>query len=558
MKTVIFVTFENECAPLGGLAAVMRVLPERVAERRRGRCFTITPLFREIVKCRPAVLESIRPTGIAGTLEFGRTTHRFEVWHRDVRGYTTYFVDAPEFFNAPCDCEDPPRPEAPCNPYRDPAQPDQLQRDALFFCAAVPKVLTGLHVRRDLILCLQDWETACTALTAKRDPGLSSVSCLLTLHNSYDVEWRAPAWRALSTRRRPGRTVLSAVAGLLDGPVCTVSRQFAHELEHELVHRKIFAPHLQKLFRTQTLCGIDHGTFQPRDFPVVAGPRGARKTGSPVLKEKNRRRREMIRALTDDVPSRAWGTLTLTNFEGPVFLFSGRDDARQKGYDVAAAAIRRVPVGRARYVLTPIPGDEGEAGLSFLKQLAEEREGEVKVFPFRMASGYGALQRGASFMVMCSFYEPFGSATEGYAVGTPVVARATGGLVQQIVPHPGRSLTAAVQKLSGRYHQSSDPPTGFLYREPDVNPKETERGWRQIFDHPREHDRVAERAAIPVFQAMAEQAAAALHDALELYETDQTAYGNMILNGFSMLETFSWERTVQRYQEIFETLPSVK
>lgn len=555
MQTVIFVTFENECAPLGGLAAVMRVLPRRVAEQRRGQCFTITPLFREIVKCRPTVLESIHPTGIAGALEFGRTRHRFEIWQRDVHGYTTYFVDSPEFFNAPCHCDDP-GPEAPCNPYVNPAQPDQLRRDALFFCVAVPKALVGLHVRRDLILCLQDWETACTAMTAKREPGLSSISCLLTLHNSYDAELSAHAWQAVSPQRRSGRTVLSKMAGLFDGPICTVSRQFAHELEHEPIHRKIFAPHLQKLFREQTICGIDNGTFHPRDVPVVAGTRGAQRTG--ILKEKSRRRREMIRALTDYVPSRAWGSLDLTNFEGPVFLFSGRDDARQKGYDVAAAAIHRVPVGRARYVFTPIPGDEGEAGLSFLRKLAEEREGEVKVFPFRMASGYRELQRGASFMVMCSFYEPFGSATEGYAVGTPVVARATGGLVQQIVPYPGRSLTAAVKTLSGRYHHPSDPPTGFLYREPDGKPKETEREWRQLFHPTGQHDRVAERSTIPLFQAMVDQAATALQDALELYETDQTQYGTMILNGLSMLEKFSWEKAVQHYQEIFETLSSVK
>lgn len=557
MQTVIFVTFENECAPLGGLAAVMRVLPRRVAEQRRGRCFTITPLFREIVKCRPTVLDSVRPTGIAGALEFGRTRHRFEIWQRDVHGYTTYFVDSPEFFNAPCNCDDP-GPEAPCNPYVNPAQPDQLRRDALFFCVAVPKALVGLHVRRDLILCLQDWETACTAMTAKREPGLSSISCLLTLHNSYDAELSARAWRAVSPRRRSGRTVLSKMAGLFDGPICTVSQQFAHELEHEPIQRKIFAPHLQKLFREQTICGIDNGTFHPRDVPVLTGTRGARRTGRLILREKSRRRREMIRALTDYVPSRAWGSLDLTNFEGPVFLFSGRDDARQKGYDVAAAAIHRVPVGRARYVFTPIPGDEGEAGLSFLRKLAEEREGEVKVFPFRMASGYRELQRGASFMVMCSFYEPFGSATEGYAVGTPVVARATGGLIQQIVPYPGRSLTAAVKTLSGRYHQPSDPPTGFLYREPDGKSKETEREWRQMFHPAGQHDRVAERSTIPLFQAMADQAATALQDALELYETDQTQYGTMILNGLSMLEKFSWEKAVQHYQEIFETLSSVE
>ena len=73
-----------------------------------------------------------------------------------------------------------------------------------------------------------------------------------------------------------------------------------------------------------------------------------------------------------------------------------------------------------------------------------------------------------------------------------------------------------------------------------------------------QHDRVAERATIPLFQAMVDQAATALHDALELYETDQTQYGTMILNGLSMLEKFSWEKTVRHYQEIFETLSNVE
>ncbi len=31
-KSVVFVTFESEFAPLGGLAAVMRLLPKRMAQ----------------------------------------------------------------------------------------------------------------------------------------------------------------------------------------------------------------------------------------------------------------------------------------------------------------------------------------------------------------------------------------------------------------------------------------------------------------------------------------------------------------------------------------------
>ncbi len=555
MKTGVFLTFENEFAPLGGLAAVMRVLPKRMAGQWNGPCVTITPFFREIMKCRPDVLESIHPAGIAFSLNFGGDTHAVSVRrHEDARGFRTYFVDSPAFFNAPCDCGDPPGAEAPCNPYVDPADPSQLLRDALFFCAAVPHVLAALRFTKNLVLCLQDWETACAAMTAKQDARLTSVSCVLTLHNAYDRRVSAGDWRVMTDQRISGRTILTKMAAFLDGPVCTVSQHFAHELKHDPVQRKIFAPQLQKVFHTRAICGVDNGTFREIDFPGETRDRADQGDYRPLLKEKAKRRREMVKHLNAYAPAHAWGSLDFRDFEGPVFLFCGRDDPRQKGYDVAAAAIRRVPAGRARYIFAPIPGDEGVEGLLFLKKLAEERAGEVKVFPFRMTRGYEALQGGASFAVMCSFYEPFGSATENYAVGTPVVARATGGLVQQIVPCSSRSLTALVKKMSRRYHAVSAPPTGFLYHERTLNAKATERDWRKILNcgyWPRRCDRVVARSSIPVFQSMVEQAAAALRDAAELYETDQARYARMIANGFHMLEKFSWETAVRRYREVF-------
>lgn len=557
MKTRVFVTFENEFAPLGGLAAVMRVLPKRMAEQWHGPCVTITPFFREIMKCRPEILESICSTGITVSVTFGNDTHVIEVWHHeDDQGFTTYFIDSPEFFNAPCDCGDPPDVNAPCNPYSNPENPSQLLRDALFFCVAVPRALVELQFTNDLVLCLQDWETACVAITAKQEPRLESVSCVLTLHNSYDRSVSTRDWRAMRTQRVSGRTVLTKVAAFLDGPICTVSRHFAHELGQDPVQRKIFAPHLQNIFRKHTIRGIDNGVFSALDFPRDARDHAVQGRYRPLLHEKGTRRQEMVKQLTEYVAPRAWGSLDFTGFEGPVFLFFGRDDPRQKGFDVAAAAIQRVPVGRARYIFTPIPGDEGVEGLVFLKKLAEERAGEVKVFPFRMAQGYSALQRGVSFVVMCSFYEPFGGATEGYAVGTPVVARATGGLVQQVVPYHAKSLTGIVRNLSRRYHSVSASPTGFLYHEAKLNVKTTEHGWRAILEcgyWPRQ-DRVAERSSIPVFQSMVEQAATALQDAMELYETDQTEYARMIVNGFHMLDNFSWDTTVRQYQEVFTTL----
>ena len=146
-RTVVFVTFESEFAPLGGLAAVMKKLPKRMAEMGEA-CMTLTPFFREITSRRhPTLFEEIHSTGQKFDLSFGGKSHEVEVFeHRDGNGFTTYLIDSAAFFNAPCDCGNPPDPKTPCNPYLNPSHPGQLLQDALFFCAAVPKALVGLGI----------------------------------------------------------------------------------------------------------------------------------------------------------------------------------------------------------------------------------------------------------------------------------------------------------------------------------------------------------------------------------------------------------------------------
>ena len=161
-------------------------------------------------------------------------------------------------------------------------------------------------------------------------------------------------------------------------------------------------------------------------------------------------------------------------------------------------------------------------------------------------------------MVMCSLYEPFGGATEGYAVGTPVVARATGGLVQQVVPYPSVALNAAVRTLSDQFHRESDAPTGFLFRESGLGVKKAAQGWSAILDcaYWPGGDRLQERMQIPLFRSMVQAAEGALSNAIELYQTDQIGYAQMINQGFHMLDRFSWDQAVREYQEIFSSLPS--
>lgn len=558
-RTIAFVSFENEFAPLGGLAAVMRLLPKRMAQMSQDQCITLTPFFREITKCKPKVMDSIHSTGKKFSLLYDGIEHQVEIFqNQDANGFTTYLIDSAKFFNAPCDCGDPPSMKAPCNPYLNPAHPEQLLDDSLFFSAAVPHALVALELTQNVILCLQDWEAAGAAIMAKNDPRLSGISCLLTLHNSYDRPITPPEMKRMTEGVLPGPTVIAKASQFFDGPICTVSQHFARELVQVPVHRDIFAPHLQILFQHRTILGINNGLFSQLDFPAQPLAQAAAGNFQELLKEKDQRRKAMIHTLKNYQPQGAWGSLEFDNFDGPVFLCFGRDDPRQKGYDLAVAAIDRIPRGQAKFVFTPIPGDEGVQGLQFLKNLAERRQGEVKVFPFRMQQGYMELQRGASFMVMCSFYEPFGGATEGYAVGTPVLARATGGLIQQVIPYPNPALPLELQEMKGRYQQEADEPTGFLFHESGLGPEETEQGWREILEcaYWPDGDRLQERMPIPLFRSMVQAAEGALSRAIELYNDDQLGYAKMIYQGFHMLDRFSWDQAVREYQEVFSSISS--
>lgn len=559
-KTVGFITFESEFAPLGGLAAVMRFLPKRMAEVEGWESFTMAPFFRAITRCKQHVYDAIVSTGKTFSVPYGSDVHSAEVFQFvDDRGFHTFLIDSPDFFNAPCDCGDPPHPATPCNPYVDPLKPRQLLEDSLLFCAAVPKALGALGYTRDLVLNLQDWETACVALTTKEEPGLQAPACVLTLHNSYDQPVSETDFQKISKRSLIGSTVLSKMIPFVEPPLCTVSKQFAQELVTESVHTKAYAPHLQAAFKRKKILGINNGLFGKLDFPEAA--RTAADSGhiQGLLDAKQERRQAMIDILQEYRPERAWGELEWKEFDGPVFLFLGRDDPRQKGYDLAAAAIQRIPPGEAKYIFTPIPGDEGVDGLGFLRKLAEQRPGEVKIFPFRMARGFIELQKGASFLAMCSFYEPFGAATEGYAVGTPVVARATGGLVQQVVPFPSASLSDSVRRLTHAFHTDHDPPTGFLFRERRLSPVKMKDGWRKILDcaYWPDGDRLQERLRIPLFDAMVTAASQAFRDAIEVFTHDQASYADMINAGFRMLEHFSWDIAVREYDPVFQSALSV-
>jgi glycogen synthase len=555
-RTIVFVTFETGLAPSGGLAAVMKVLPNEMA--RHERCLILAPYFANISPAVPVV--TTFPLAILDR-EYQVQIHR----SGDETGTATYLLAAEGFFSAPSD------------PYLNPEGANKLVEDALFFCAAVPRALAKISrlagtTASDLLLNLQDWETACVARAVRRHPDLQRVACVLTVHNPYDRyldPGSSPLIASLMGHLGLVRdNVLAQMIPLVDGPLSTVSQNFADELLSDPLHTDVFAPHLQALLASKGVIGIDNGIFGERHFPFSEQVRQEAEEGRfEKLQAAKWARRETLGQVLEDYQRQlaghrragkeAWGRdLTLSDPRLPVFLFMGRDDPRQKGFDVVAEAIRHIPLSQARYIFAPMPGAEGLDGLAFLQKLAEERPGEVKAFPFRLDfEAFQALRAGSSFMVMGSFYEPFGAANEAYLSGMPVVARATGGLVQQVAPYPSASLSRHGRQLVALFHGRKAEPTGILFREPVV--PDVVGAWRTIvtcdywYKAPR-GDRIEDRRGTALFDAMVQSAAWGLQDAIELYRSDQEAYARMIYHGYKMLDDFGWDRAVRGYRRLYD------
>lgn len=580
-EMIIFASFETEYFALGGLGAVMKLLPLEVGVEK---CIVVAPFFRKLIDPAGLVARGSMAKAtslLTFSLGIGDEVYPVEVIEAlNDKGLRTYFISSPEFFNAP---ENPylnPRdPLLPLDPSRNPINQEALTEDALFFSIATPAVIAELIRARVLdggpfTFHLQDWEAAAIAQSVRRTPArsmLDSARCVMTIHNPYD----RPLHRKNSPRvcrfaehlgLFPGRSILEQVIPMLDAPVSTVSTHFAHELTSEVLYTRIFCPHLQQAFQTKGLVGIDNGIFGDRVFPFSHDAEAEAGHGSyAILREEKWNARQALGSVVNNYRQQlieagrcsVWGgPLDLEDPAVPVFFVLGRDDPRQKGFDTVVGAIRKLPRGSARFVFAVMPGDEGLKGLGFLERLARERPGDVCVFPMRVEkSVFTALQRGCSYLLMASMYEPFGAASEGYLCGLPVVARATGGLIQQVVPHAGcmkddAIMSPAAREIVAGHHRAFDRPTGILFRE-KVSPALEASGWREIVDcgyweKVPKVDRVDGRRSIKLVQGMVKSAAAALRLAMDVYR-DQDAYSAMIYNGWNLLPEFTWKRAVEGY-----------
>jgi len=552
-----FVTYETPFAPAGGIAAVMGRLPHYVFKASGLETVVVTPYHHKIEKTASLPTQEVGQTLVDSPS--GNLPIKLRLYKKDVLWYFLQ-PEQPDFFAGH------PHPFRVGETHDEAAR--NLLRDSLLFGKATAKALQEIDQNADWILMMQDWEAATTALALSGTQ--HRMKLFLTLHNSYDspVTDEDMAQWGIQYNSCPGTTVLNRAIPSAQRTIFTVSDQFAEDLCDDEFQSKIMAPHLNEMLRPRLL-GVNNGPFA--DLAVGLGILRKAMAGKyePIAEWKAENRKKALSSLKDFEPSPEkpiWGDRTKFNSDPSVcwFVMAGRDDPRQKGYDIAAGAVEMFlkDNGKAFFFFFPMPGDEGLPGLCFLKDLALRFPENVLVLPFIWSEGFFAVLRGASFGLMPSLYEPFGMANEFYLNGTPGIGRTTGGIIQQIVPLRGVacfSHTAEVR--AAKWHGSSANPTGLLFRETD-DIESSERDWHGINRAAYKlggelPNRLEERRGIAgdpdlpgyqLFRAMSDELRWALNDAVRLFTQCPDLYYRMVTDGINFIQrTFSWERAAAEY-----------
>jgi glycogen synthase len=581
-KTIVYLTYENPRGASGGIRAVAAELPKEMRKYLESEgvdrnfdpeIIRLSPLHTNLItKYDPAALNEVGSCYVP----FGGDERILtRIFRTEVAGETWHLFDAEDFFNADGGYGN-------TDPYidsrEDRSQRDgegsKLLRDSLFASRAVPEILIALGKTKDLIVHSQDWEFATAALTVKEsiaEGRIESAAVLLTLHNPYDHSLGTATLSLISKKTKDeqwpeikgmGRaTVLTRMIPLLDGPVSGVSHQFVKELTQSPQLTGVFTSHQQGAFGYQGLVGIDNGPFLPESkiqrFSDAAIEEAKKRKPKRILAEKLERRSAGLAVLQRYVqdlqlrpdPKRPlFGYLdggakgkSLAELEDnvPIFMMPGRLEPGQKGYDVLARFIESVPQGFCKFILTPMSplaeDPEIKPFMEDLRRLAEARAGDVVIFAHRMEEGFSEAMAAATWSPWPSLYEPFGGANEFYALGTPVVAHAVGGLLQQVVD----------------FNQNPFAATGLLYSENISGFGSGAEIQRQYWDVHQAGPRG--RMTVPVYQSHYQSLTLALAQAIALYKHHPEAYGRILSNLHTMYQALSWRKPVEDYLRWYET-----
>ncbi len=527
---IIYCSFENRFAKSGGLGAVTQtILPYLNSYNPGTKAILITPFYSNIINEK-----SIKKINLKTSVPFDNNNIETEILEYNLK-YSSpkngklneYYIKAKGFFNSKNSINDP----YIYDQNNTKKNNENLLLNSLFYCKAVPYILNKLKIKNNIIFHLQDWQTGLTALTSKEallNNILESCSTTITLHNSYDQSIDKKYLKKITSRLLPLKkpTVLQIALQLADTPITTVSKNFSKEFTKDKIQKENFAPHLQKIFKQIKITGVNNGMFI--DFPEEY--KNKKKLNIKDIKTiKNTARKKLLEILEEYPKTECFGELTykdksITHLPDtiPIFVMTGRLDFSQKGYDVFLMALKKIKKDHIKAVLTPKPVKDSD--LNFFKKITKECKGNIIVFPKNMTHGFGELQMGSTFGIMPSIYEPFGAAVEYMVKGTVVIARKTGGLINQINSN-----------------------CGILYRESSDNYT-----LENIINFSKAGSNIKKRANNKWVKDMTDALYITLNQAKNTYQNKNYKYYRMIKNGLKKAKKFSWQKSAKKYFKIYK------
>ncbi len=549
-ETIAFLSFESRFAKSGGLAAVInQIMPYTKEVFDVRNVILISPFYPNI-----SDKSKLTYTGISIEVPFGNVTVPVNIYEyiynyrKPSCGYIReLYLEADGFFTSENKLNDP-----YIYSINDPEENSELLRkNSLFYSAAVPHVLSGLGLNENIILHMQDWETILAGLTVKialLNEKLKSCRTVFTMHNPYDSGWiplkslemifNDSIIKRLVKLPDDDLTALKLGMPFIDSVITTVSKNFAKELKKDKIFTSFFIPHLVDIIEKKNITGINNGAFMGISTDYIPFmekyPKEPERVTSAMIDEikkiKTEKRSKMLEVLDNYDPVERFGKLrwnreSVTNLPAdiPVLMMSGRLDPNQKGYDVLLKALSKFREDEIKAVLSPMPVRYTD--LDYFYQVAcKETPGNITVFPIRMEKGYMELMQGCTFGLMPSVYEPFGAAIEYMVSGAPVIARKTGGLVDQVI--------------NGK--------NGILFREPARN-----YNLEHIQRYSEAANNIPDRENNEWFLDMADSLARALRKSVKLFAEDSDRYYEMIIRGLYRSGKFEWSDNLKQYQKIY-------
>jgi hypothetical protein len=322
-----------------------------------------------------------------------------------------------------------------------------LNRDALFFGLAVKALVQGRVGPRTWIWAA-DWQTV-PALVLLRQQYLTAI----TLHNTFDADLRDVLWQFSELRFSVFRQRTALQLALENSHVLTtVNRGYAYGLRNEVFHTRVMADHLQS--GIERIVGIDNANFVDPTAPQLELADLIEKNPAAGIKRLDDMQRSAVAALPAELAARV---------KGKVLCIAMGRRSSQKLHEVVADGVRdalrqdpKLPL--FVFFATTHSDATSAARLERIKELCTEfpdhagwSDGRVPYFAQLMSAG--------SYNLLCSLWEPHGSAFESTIVP---IARAVDGLAEQVVP---LERVGRAGEMANLWHATSAAPSGLTFRE---------------------------------------------------------------------------------------------